>query len=154
MQITNLTFRNNLKFNKSINNRPKSRIHLILGEFSEFNQLVNNLPQSITHLTFIDKHYDDELRIGHQCENRDNRPIVRLPKSIKKLILRGNFNTSIDHLPNSINTLIIGGDFDKSVNNLPNSITTLILGYSFIKLKSTSKLPTTIYYNINVWRVF
>jgi hypothetical protein len=93
----------------------------------------NNLIEEIDHkwkITNLDYFNCKKNPIKKLYLSMNAKP-KKYPKTLKHLIIGGQFNQPIDNLPNSITHLEISGDFNQPINNLPNSITHLEISGDF-----------------------
>lgn len=110
---------------------PGSLTHLSMDEFPNL-----TLPSSIVHLTYRGRQSlpwkeASDLPQLKFLDFYGNFPVNNLPITITELILRNDFDQSIDNLPPSLQTLQLGARFNQPVDHLPVSLQRLSFGITF-----------------------
>jgi hypothetical protein len=109
------------KFNKKVDNLPKSLIKIFFGGY--FNQKIDYLPQSLTHLSF-----------GY-CFNRKvnnfSEYFLGLPKNLSCLTFNDWFKQKINNFPKNLTQLNFGVLFNQKIDKLPKNLTNLTLSFYF-----------------------
>lgn len=76
-----------------------------------------------------------------------DRPVDRLPQSLRGICFGANFNKTVDCLPSQLAYLFFGDSFNQPIDKIPPSVRRLSLGESFNRLlKEPNSLPQSLQY--------